>query len=74
MSVQVFPVPGQTEGIKKTSLEWKSIDLFSKVSLTCGVNVNYYKTVHHPIHDMKSSAKFEEKLSLSSKNDMRNLD
>ena len=26
-------------------MEWKSIDL----SLTCGGNVDYYRTVHHPI-------------------------
>ena len=26
-----------------------SIDLSSKLSLTCGKNVNYYKSVHHPI-------------------------
>ena len=34
--------------------KWKgrlfsSIDLFSKLFLTCGGNVNYYKSVHHPI-------------------------
>ena len=45
MSAQVYSVPGQTEGRKKAVLEWTSIDL----SLTCGDNVNYYKSVHHPI-------------------------
>ena len=30
-------------------MEKKDIDLSSKLSLTCGVNVNYYKSVHHPI-------------------------
>ena len=30
-------------------LEWKSIALSYKLSLTCGGNVNYYKSVHHPI-------------------------
>ena len=48
MSAQVYSVPGQTEGRRKTSLEWKSIDL-SHESLTCGGNVNYYKSVHQPI-------------------------
>ena len=27
----------------------KFIDLSTKLSLTCGDNVNYYKSVHHPI-------------------------
>ena len=48
MSAQVYSVPGQTEGRRKTSLEWKSIDL-SHESLTCGGNVNYYKSVPQPI-------------------------
>ena len=30
-------------------MKWKSIDLSSKLSLTYGGNVNYYKSVHHPI-------------------------
>ena len=30
-------------------MEWKSIDLSSKLSFTCGGNVNYYNSVHHPI-------------------------
>ena len=25
------------------------MDLYFKLSLTCGGNVNYYKSVHHPI-------------------------
>ena len=29
-------------------LEWKDIDLSSKLSLTRGGNVNYNKSVHHP--------------------------
>ena len=49
MSAQVYSLPGQTEGRKKAFLEWTSIDLSSKPSLTCGGNVNYYKSVHHPI-------------------------
>ena len=32
---------------KKTFLEWTSINLTSKVSLTYGGNVSYYKNVHH---------------------------
>ena len=30
-------------------MEWKSIDLSHELSLTCGGNVNYYKSVHQPI-------------------------
>ena len=33
----------------KAFLKWKSIDLSSKLSLTYGGNINYYKSVHHPI-------------------------
>ena len=47
MSAQVYSVPGQNKGGRKAFLEWTSIDLSSKLSLTCGVNVNYYKSVHH---------------------------
>ena len=43
MNAQVYSVPGQTEGKRKPFFKWKSI------SSTCGVNVNYYKNVHHPI-------------------------
>ena len=49
MSAQVYSVLGQTEGRRKAFLEWKSIDLSYKLSLTCGSIVNYYKSVHHPI-------------------------
>ena len=49
MSTQVYFVPGQTEGRSKALLEWKSIDLSHELSLTCWGNVNYYKSVHHPI-------------------------
>ena len=45
----LYSVPGQTEGRSKTFLEWKSIDLSHELSLTCGGNVNYYKSVHQPI-------------------------
>ena len=30
-------------------MEWKSIDLSYELSLTCEGNVNYYKSVQHPI-------------------------
>ena len=49
MSVQVYSASGQTEGIRKALWKWKSIDLSNKLSLTCGGNVSYYKSVHHPI-------------------------
>ena len=49
MSTQVYTVPGQTEGRRKTFLEWKSVDLSSKLFLTCGGNIYCYKSVHHPI-------------------------
>ena len=49
MSAQVYSVPGQTKGRRKIFLELASIDLSSKLSLTCEDNANYYKCVHHPI-------------------------
>ena len=49
MSAQLYSVPGQTEGRRKALLEWKSIDLFYEVPLTCEDNVNYYKSVPHSI-------------------------
>ena len=49
MSAQVYSVSGQTERRRKAFLEWKNIDLSYELSLTCGGNVNYYKSVHHPI-------------------------
>ena len=49
MSAQVYSVPGQTEGRSKIVLGWKSIDLSHELSLTCGGNANYYKSVHQPI-------------------------
>ena len=49
MSAQVYSVNGQSEGRRKAFLEKTSIDVSSKLSLKCGGNVNYYKTVHHPI-------------------------
>ena len=49
MSVQVYSVPGQTEGRRKAFLEWKSIHFSYELSLPGGGNINYYKSVHHPI-------------------------
>ena len=49
MSAQIYHVPGQTEGKRKAFFEWKSIHLSFKLSLIRGVNVSYYKSVHHPI-------------------------
>ena len=49
MSAKVCFVPGQTEGSTETLLELTTIDLSSKLSLTCEGNVNYYKSVHHAI-------------------------
>ena len=49
MSAQVYSVPGQTEGKRKDLFEWKSIDLSYELSLTCEVNVKYYKSLHRPI-------------------------
>ena len=39
MSTQVYSVPDQTEGRRIVFLEWTSIDLSSKLSLTCGDNI-----------------------------------
>ena len=55
MNAQVYSVPGQTEGRRKALLEWKSIEVFYKLSLTCGGNVTYYKSVHHPIPTRQNS-------------------
>ena len=49
MSVQVYSVPSKTKGRRKALLEWKSIELPNELSLTCGDNAKYYKSVHHPI-------------------------
>ena len=49
MSVQVYCAPGQTEAKRRAFSEWKSIDISFELSLAWGVNVNYYKSVHHPI-------------------------
>ena len=48
MSARVYSVSVQTEGRRKTFLS-RSIDLSSKLSLTGWGNVNYYKSLHHPI-------------------------
>ena len=49
MSAQIHSVTSQNEGRRNVFLEWTTIGLSSKVFLTCGGNVSYYKTVHHPI-------------------------
>ena len=49
MSAQVFSDPGKTEGKRKVFFEWKKIDLSHELSLTCGANVNYYKSLDHSI-------------------------
>ena len=49
MSAQEYSVSGHTDGRRKAFLEWTNIDLSSKLSLICGSNVNYYKSVHQPI-------------------------
>ena len=49
MSARVYSVPGKTERRRKVLSEWASINLSSKLSLTCGYNSNYYKSVHHSI-------------------------
>ena len=49
MIAQVYSVPDQTEGRRKAFLEWKSIDLSSKLSVTCVGNISYYKSVHYTI-------------------------
>ena len=42
---QIYSVPGQYKSRRKTFLEWKSIDLSFKLSLTCVGNINYIKDV-----------------------------
>ena len=59
MSAQVHSVPGQSEGRRKAFLEWTSIDLSSELALTCGYNVNYYKSVDHPILTLPTCGKRE---------------
>ena len=44
MSAQAYSVPGQTEERRKAFMEWKSIDLSYKLSLTRESNVNHYET------------------------------
>ena len=71
MPKYLYSVPGQTEGRSKTFLEWKSIDLSHELSLTCGGNVNYYKSVHHPIptrENRKHSGIFKNKSIISAFN------
>ena len=57
MSAQVYSVPGQTEGRRKAFLDWKTIDLSHKRSLTCVGNVNYHKSVNHLIPTTRANMK-----------------
>ena len=66
MSAQVYSVPGQTEGRRVAFLKWKSIDLSHELSLTCGVNVNYYISVHHPIPARENRDTLSQNKSVSS--------
>ena len=43
MSVQVYSVPGQAKGKRKTSFEWKSIDL--SYDLSCLLHVGLMLTI-----------------------------
>ena len=47
MSALVYSLLNLTERGRKTFLEGASTDLSSKLSLTCGGNVKYYKSIHH---------------------------
>ena len=50
MSAQVYSLLGQTEKGKEAFLEGASIDLSSKLCLTYGDNINYYKRIYlHPL-------------------------
>ena len=64
MSAHVYSVLGQNEWRRKAFLDWKSISVSSKLSLTCGSNINYYKRVHHPIptnENREHSGNFQNK-------------
>ena len=54
MSAQVYSVPGQTKGRRNAFLEWKSRDLCYELSLTCGGNVNFHKSVYDSIPTSKN--------------------
>ena len=49
MNSEVYSVSGQTEGRRKAFLWWTSIDLYSKLPLTCEGNFDFYQSVHNPI-------------------------
>ena len=57
MSAQVDSVPDQSEGRRKAFLEWKTIVLPHKRSLTCVGNVNYNKSVNHAIPTTRANMK-----------------
>ena len=72
MSAQVYCAPGQTGGRSKAFLEWKSIDLSHKLSLTCGGNVNYYKSVYQSIptrENRKNPGNFQNESVVSAFNE-----
>ena len=55
----------QSEEKRKVFLEWKSIEFSYELSHTRGVNVNYYKKVHHPIptrENRENPGNFQNKL------------
>ena len=71
MSAQVYSIPGQTERRRKAFLEWKSIDFSYEISLTCGCNLNDYKSVHHAIptrENREHPGNFQNKLVSSAFN------
>ena len=61
MTGRVYSVPGQTEGKMKAFMEWTITHLSSKLSLTCGGNVNYQKNVHHNGGNRKHPDNFQSK-------------
>ena len=58
MRAQVYSLPDQTEGRRKAFLEGTSIDLCSNLSLACGGNDNYSKSVDTPWQFPKQISKF----------------
>ena len=72
MSAQVYSVPDQTEGRRKVSLEWESIDLSHELSLTFGImltSISFHQPIatsknrEHPVNFKKKSVKFSFQLS-----------
>ena len=66
MSAQLYSVPDQTEKRRTDFLEWKSIDLSCKLSLTCWGNANFIKVLTIPTREnRKHPGNFQNK-SISS--------